>query len=1023
MKKKLWKDEEKRDSVYRDLAPINSIKPEEESIRALRWAIKNPNVHNIALSGPYGSGKSSVIQSYLAYYDISNIYKIFECIIPSKLSGILKIFPKSSKKNLRISLATFDESDENNIEKDELQRGILKQLFYKVDASRIPLSRYRKLHHIKWYRYVIAVILIILLIVSGIYLKSPEDTCNFFIHYLEGLSKKEIIMRGGIALFLVGGISYLLWVCTSRFRIKSITVGDVTAEGKGTEEESILDQNIDEILYFFEKTKYKVVFVEDLDRFNDTEIFVKLRELNEILNGYEVLNKRGKITFVYAVRDDLFKKEAERTKFFDFIIPVIPVINSTNSDDKYKKLEMNSIEEAKKELQETDRKIQELRANTLQQLLLNKEFEEELPEEVKNNSLLMVLLRNGYINENYADYINYFREGAISRSELNFIRTVRNNQGECQFDYVIYHHANVIEKLFDYEFDQTELLNYSLMDYMLQNCIESPQMKILIKQVTNRSRKSREFINCYLVREQNIPKFVKQITATSKHIWEDIVGDVLLTEDNKTYYLNVILSYAAIECIKENDFVLPDTEEGAIAQYICSKPDIFERLEDVKPDKWVQIIENLGVDFYKVNLQRTDKKILEVIIDNWLYQLNDYMIKEIVQILKPEYLPQLFVKNYFCLRMLQQRQILDYIDEYINEYVETIIIGEETNTEECREDVERIIEALLNKNQDSYSLCEKVLKKEHLAHWDTFAEFLPQRKEAKDLWKYLLIYNRITASWENCIAYYEAFEMIDDILCSYIDNNIEQICINQERNRDENDEPFKMSYQFLKELLVSHIGYDTFEKIISKYRIQSFDYQCNEFEEDRLYLMVQKKYIPFSADILKELKEMSQQLWLNYIKNYKEKFLDDLAVSEIDLDDVKSLIRSDIFSGKEVKNILEEIDVTKIDVELSKMLLAFSEEVIFEKTYVEAVWEELPEENRYRWLYNQMDAYNLDELAEHFAQLEATYHQFAQRTQHKYKVHNNEFNMQLCEKLKRRGFLTSVNYKGKWIEGYVKKAV
>ena len=118
------------------------------------------------------------------------------------------------------------------------------------------------------------------------------------------------------------------------------------------------------------------------------------------------------------------------------------------------------------------------------------------------------------------------------------------------------------------------------------------------------------------------------------------------------------------------------------------KPDIFERLEDVKPDKWVQIIENLGVDFYEVNLQRTDKKILEVIIDNWLYQLNDYMIKEIVQILKPEYLPQLFEKNYFCLRMLQQRQILDYIDEYINEYVETIIIGEETNTEECREDVE-----------------------------------------------------------------------------------------------------------------------------------------------------------------------------------------------------------------------------------------------------------------------------------------------------------------------------------------------
>ena len=84
MKKKLWKDEEKRDSVYRDLAPINSIKPEEESIRALRWAIKNPNVHNIALSGPYGSGKSSVIQSYLAYYDISIPFYVMKFTITAQ---------------------------------------------------------------------------------------------------------------------------------------------------------------------------------------------------------------------------------------------------------------------------------------------------------------------------------------------------------------------------------------------------------------------------------------------------------------------------------------------------------------------------------------------------------------------------------------------------------------------------------------------------------------------------------------------------------------------------------------------------------------------------------------------------------------------------------------------------------------------------------------------------------------------------------------------------------------------------
>lgn len=35
MKKKLWKGEEKRDSVYRDLAPINSIKPEGREYKSI----------------------------------------------------------------------------------------------------------------------------------------------------------------------------------------------------------------------------------------------------------------------------------------------------------------------------------------------------------------------------------------------------------------------------------------------------------------------------------------------------------------------------------------------------------------------------------------------------------------------------------------------------------------------------------------------------------------------------------------------------------------------------------------------------------------------------------------------------------------------------------------------------------------------------------------------------------------------------------------------------------------------------
>lgn len=88
-------------------------------------------------------------------------------------------------------------------------------------------------------------------------------------------------------------------------------------------------------MYFFEVTKYRIVFFEDLDRLNDISIFVHLRELNNLLNNDDSIKEKP-IVFIYAVKDNIFTKE-DRTKFFDFIIPVIPVINSTNSGEYYLK--------------------------------------------------------------------------------------------------------------------------------------------------------------------------------------------------------------------------------------------------------------------------------------------------------------------------------------------------------------------------------------------------------------------------------------------------------------------------------------------------------------------------------------------------------------------------------------------------------------------------------------------------------------------------------------------------------------
>ena len=116
----------------------------------------------------------------------------------------------------------------------------------------------------------------------------------------------------------------------SNSKLNKLNLKDGEIEIK--ENNSIFNKHLDEIIYFFQATKYNVVIIEDLDRYETTDIFLKLRELNLILNNAYSTIKR-KITFIYAIRDDMFK-DTDRTKFFDYITTVIPVINYSNSKEK-----------------------------------------------------------------------------------------------------------------------------------------------------------------------------------------------------------------------------------------------------------------------------------------------------------------------------------------------------------------------------------------------------------------------------------------------------------------------------------------------------------------------------------------------------------------------------------------------------------------------------------------------------------------------------------------------------------------
>ncbi len=296
---------------YEALTPKNNIENGQEYMAALDWALSKPDVHNIAISGPYGSGKSSVIESYLK--------------------------ERVGLKALRVSLAAFNleemiDGDGGEIDEDNLEIGILKQIFYSVDSDRIPQSRYRKLQPETSWRIPLTGLLVLIVLCGVICFFAPDKTYTFITN-VNALSWWETVI---VYIGLFGVVWYMLAKFVGWFRkngnIKELQIFDkATLTNEKDGEESIFNKNMDEIVYFFETTKTELVIIEDLDRFKSTNIFVSLRELNNILNHYEKI--KGRVKFVYAIKDDMFEKQGERTKFFDFIIPIVPYISSTNSGE------------------------------------------------------------------------------------------------------------------------------------------------------------------------------------------------------------------------------------------------------------------------------------------------------------------------------------------------------------------------------------------------------------------------------------------------------------------------------------------------------------------------------------------------------------------------------------------------------------------------------------------------------------------------------------------------------------------
>ena len=374
---------------------ISSEKKAYQSVLDIEERLRKGDATNIALTGPYGSGKSSILITLKEDYPEYNYLNI----------SLATLKPSDAIAKEQKEKSTGEDNEEilSKLNLDRLiEYSILQQLIYKEKQEVLPNSRFKRIFHLENKRVCEITIAIILAVLAFIVLFEPyflkvEWLCNF-------LGKEWINIVGDSI-----SIIYMIWFAykaismivpaVSNSHLNKLNLKD--GEIEIVENTSIFNKHLDEILYFFEKTDYNVVIIEDLDRFESIDIFIKLRELNLLLNESKVIER--KIFFVYAVRDDMFQ-DAERVKCFDYITTVIPVINRSNAKKQLKEeLQKRGVTEI------SDYHLQELGFFLYDMRLLKNianeyvQYRGKLSEGISCEKLLGMIVYKNFYPQDFAD--------------------------------------------------------------------------------------------------------------------------------------------------------------------------------------------------------------------------------------------------------------------------------------------------------------------------------------------------------------------------------------------------------------------------------------------------------------------------------------------------------------------------------------------------------------------------------------------------------------------------------------------
>lgn len=571
---------EKKETKFNSLTPDILIENKQVYTEALDYAFSNNDIKNIAITGNYGAGKSTVWNTYknnkLKNTNSKEKLNIFKNVITVSVGGY-EYYSKTKKNGEEEVLKSVDIKDY------QIEKIIINQILSQIKTEKVPLTN-TKFKKNKSTKNVICDVAFTCLFLLSIIIWFSKSFIISGIQCLVGETNAVlIIMLLSLILFILPVWRFLYRFYTSN-KISFSTIkfqGTEANFNNENDDEDDLEKMSKEIVYLLASSETTVVVFEDLDRFNNSLIFTKLRELNFLLNSYLITNEIERVVrFVYLVKDGLFYSK-DRTKFFDFILPIIPIVDSNTSMNQFIELTKECIKQPDiKLLKNISLYVDDMRMirNIVNEYTI---YSNILPiEEIKldySKLFALITLKNIFPNEfqllqENKGYIKYV---------INQLEIYRKKIGHEELEII----KEDMEK-FDNSIYEAEEEIYKSMAELI-----SSEVEILEKE---KSEKMEDFLRKWEEKEKQRYK-VKDKSSINEYDFRGFIAKFIESDETKFYNLRKIT--------QENNEI--------IKEYIRAKEERQRRISWLRTLNWKKILQKLSQEDTEAIFNNPDFEITE----------------------------------------------------------------------------------------------------------------------------------------------------------------------------------------------------------------------------------------------------------------------------------------------------------------------------------------------------------------------------------------------------------------------------